>query len=128
MDEVVAFATNSGSSTHHTQSPKPRLNSTNPNQPQPQYYPPPNPSSTQPQSPHTILFTSPPKHSIYSSILSSIYTHPPIHRRLHAYTFNCKQIINFIYLLYISIDILTFMWYNKDNGKGAFLYVKYLTI
>ena len=106
LDEIVAFATGLGSSTHHTQSPKTRLNPTKP-QPQPN------------QPPHTRLHVTQPP------VPTTSYSHPhqnipSIHRRLHAYTFKCKQIVNFIYLLYITIDILTFMWYNQDNGKGAF--------
>ena len=38
-----------------------------------------------------------PHPDIPSIHLSIIHTHPPIHKHLHAYTFNCKQIINFIY-------------------------------
>ena len=107
LDEFVAFATGFGSSTHHTQSPKtrpkPRLNTTpNLHHPTSTNH---NPTLSNPHfihhypnlNPHTILFTSSPKHSIYSSIHPSFHTHPSIHRRLHAYTFNCKQIINFIY-------------------------------
>ena len=46
--------------------------------------------------------------SIY---LSSIYT--------DAYTLT-RLIVNKLLTLYISIDILTFMWYNKDNEEGPF--------
>ena len=120
MDEFVAFATGFGSSTHHTQSPKPRLNPTRPkprlntitpnltNRPLIHVYTLHNPTS------HTILFTPPPKHSIHPSIYH-LHTHP----YTDAYTLT-RLIVNKLLTLYISIDILTFMWYNKDNEKGPF--------
>ena len=92
LDEVVAFATVSGSSTHHTQSPNHNLT----------------PIPTQPDltsSPTYITlsnqpFQTTPSHtSSYSPIQTSHLssTHSPIHKHTDAYTFNCKQIINFIY-------------------------------
>ena len=125
MDEIVAFATGFGSSTHHTQSPKPRpkprLNTTI-TQPPTNHNPTlSNPTSSNPipsnfttpdhPIPHYILFTSQPKHSIYLSI----HTHP----YTDAYTLT-RLIVNKLLTLYISIDILTFMWYNQDNGEGPF--------
>ena len=100
---------------------QPRLNTT-PNL----HHPTPTNHNPTPSNPHFIqpypiqfhpprpshLHTAPYSHpypNIPSIYIPIIYTHPPIHSRLHAYTFNCKQIINFIYLLYISIDILTFI-------------------
>ena len=62
-------------------------------------------------TPHYILFTSPPKHSIYLSI--------HIHPYTDAYTLT-RLNVNKLLTLYISIDILTFMWYNRDNGEGPF--------
>lgn len=89
LDEIVAFATGFGSSTHHTQSPKPRLN-----QPQPQsnniIFTHPNPTPT-PTPLHSILFTSLLKHSIY------LYP--------DAYTFTLN--VNKLLTLHISLDILT---------------------
>ena len=96
-----------------------RLNQSNPTQPDlTPLYPTPNlsihhPPSTTQTPPHTILFTSPPKHSIHLSfhLYTSTYT--------DAYTLT-RLIVNKLLTLYIYIDILTFMWYNKDNGKGPF--------
>ena len=51
----------------------------------------------------------------------SIY--PFVHLHTHPYTDAytlTRSIVNKLLTLYISIDILTFMWYNKDNGEGAF--------
>ena len=119
MDEIVAFATDFGSSTHHTQSPKPRLN----------------PIPTQPNStflPPTYITLSnlttpiqPPSHtSSYSHPHPDIpSTHLSIHLYTHLYTDAytlTRSIVNKLLTLYISIDILTFMWYNQDNGKGPF--------
>ena len=67
--------------------------------------------------PHTILFTSLPKHSIHPSIYPSLHLHT--HPYTDAYTLT-RLIVNKLLTLYIYIDILTFMWYNKDNGKGPF--------
>ena len=120
MDEIVAFATGFGSSTHHTQSPKPRpkprLNTTI-TQPPTNHNPTlsnPIPSNfTTPDHPtlHYILFTSPLKHSIYPSIYIQTLT-----RFTYTFTLNVNKLLT----LHISLDILTFMWYNKDNGKGPF--------
>ena len=133
MDDFVAFTTVSSSSTHHTQSPKTRPNQINTITPN-LHYPTStnhNPTLSSPHFihhypnpiPHYILFTSPPRHSIHPSIHLSIHTHPCT----NTYTLT-RSIVNKLLTLYIYIDILTFMWYNQNNGKGAFLYVKYLTI
>ena len=121
LDDFVAFATGFGSSTHHTQSPKtrpkPRLNTTpNLHHPTPTNH---NPTLSNPHfiyhypnpNPHTILFTSPSKHSIHPSIHIHLYT--------DAYTLT-HSIVNKLLTLYIYIDILTFMWYNQNNGEGLF--------
>ena len=84
-------------------------------------------SSPQPNQPplihvYTLHIPSPTTsysrpHQNIPSILSFIYTQTLT-----------RLIVNKLLTLYITIDILTFMWYNMDNGEGAFLYVKYLTM
>ena len=124
MDEIVAFATGFGSSTHHTQSPKtrpkPRLNTTpNLHHPTPTNH---NPTLSNPHfihhypnSSHTPSYSHPYPNipSIYLSI------HPSIHIHLYtdAYTFT-RLIVNNLLTLHIPIDILTFIWYNQNNGEG----------
>ena len=128
MDENVAFATSFGSSTHHTQSPKtrpkPRLNTITPNLHHPTQTNH-NPTLSSPTSSNPI--PSHPTHhpihiptktfhlSIYLPIYLSIHTHP----YTNTYTLT-RLIVNKLLTLHIPIDILTFMWYNKDNGKGPF--------
>ena len=57
--------------------------------------------------PHSILFT--PTQTFHLSIHPSIHIHP----YTDAYTLT-RLIVNKLLTLYISIDILTFMWYNND--------------
>ena len=77
------------------------------------------PSQSNPTPDHPIPHTASYSHphpdilSIYPSIYLSIHTH----LYTDAYTLT-RSIVNKLLTLYIYIDILTFMWYNQDNGKG----------
>ena len=65
---------------------------------------------------HTTSYSHP-----YPDILS---THLSIHLHIHPYTDTytlTRLIVNKLLTLYILIDILTFMWYNKNNGEGPFI-------
>ena len=95
LDGFVAFATGLGSSTHHTQSPEPNLTQ---------------PPSTIPHHP-TLHLIHIPTQTFHLSTRTYPYT--------DIYTLT-RSIVNKLLTLYISIDILTFMWYNKDNEKGPF--------
>ena len=97
MDEIVAFATDFGSSTHHTQSPNHNLT----------------PITTQPDLTSLSHLTLHPIHIPTQTFHPSIHTHP----YTNTYTLT-RLIVNKLLTLYITIDILTFMWYNKDNGEG----------
>ena len=106
LDEIVAFATDFGSSTHHTQSPKtrpkPRFNTIpNLHHPTSTNH---NPTLSSPTASITILTqTHTTSYSRPHPNISSIIHLSLIHPYTDAYTFNCKQIINFIYF-YWHID------------------------
>ena len=103
LDEFVAFATGFGSSTHHTQSPNRNLT----------------PITTQPDltsSSHPIHY---PIHVPTKTLHLFIYPSAHLYTPTYPYTLT-RLIVNKLLTLYISIDILTFMWYNKDNGEGPF--------
>ena len=88
------------------------------------------PITTQPDlasSPPTITLSNPINARPSSPYpYTPSYSHP--HQNIPPTQTLTRLIVNKLLTLYIYIDILTFMWYNKDNGEGAFLYVKYLTI
>ena len=70
-----------------------------------------------PNRPHTTSYPRPHQNipSIHLSFHPSTHAHP----YADAYTLT-RSIVNKLLTLYISIDILTFMWYNNDNGEGRF--------
>ena len=116
LDENVAFATGFGSSTHHTQSPnhnlapittQPDLTSSSPT------ITPPNLTTLHTAPSHIPSYSHP--HQNIPSIYLSIHTHP----YTDAYTLT-RSIVNKLLTLHIPIDILTYIWYNKNNGKGLF--------
>ena len=130
LDEIVAFATGFGSSTHHTQSPKPRLN---PTRPKPRlntitpslHHPTPTNHNPTLSNPHFIYHypnPSPTLHPIHVPTKTfHLFIYPSIHTHPHTNTYTLtRSIINNLLTLYISIDILTFVWYNGDNGEEAF--------
>ena len=82
------------------------------------------PNPINPTQPHP---THHPIHLTTQTFHPSNYLSTHTHLHTDAYTLT-RSIVNKLLTLYIPIDILTFMWYNQDNGEGAFLYVKYLTM
>ena len=97
LDEIVAFATDSGSSTHHTQSPNHNLT---PITTQPDLTSPPQPNQP---PPHTRLHVTQPR------LHTTSYSHP--HQDIPSiYTQTLtRSIVNKLLTLYIPIDILTFI-------------------
>ena len=70
------------------------------------------PDQTQTQPLHT------PSYSHFHPDIPSIPYH--LHTPTHTQTLT-RLIVNKLLTLYISIDILTFMWYNQNNGEGPFV-------